>query len=99
MPSAVENGWRGKLARLRRDTRVSSQGIVRPPTTMVKIVSAATFASASTIANTGEVCTTAGERRHQHEDQHGEQILDHQPSDGDLAAMACAAAGGPTARE
>jgi hypothetical protein len=29
-------------------------------------------------------CATAGKRRHQHEDEHREQVLDHQPSDGNV---------------
>ena len=86
MPSAVTRTASVNSSRdCVRDTRVSSQGIVRPPTTMVKIASAATFASASTMASDGrERLRLPGERRHQHEHQHGDQVLDHQPSDGDV---------------
>jgi hypothetical protein len=78
------NSSRDRVAAMRSST----QGINRPPTTSVKTASAATFSAASPrlIPDVRRLRGGAGEeRRQQDEHQHGEQVLDDEPADGDVA--------------
>ena len=80
-----------------RDTCHSSQGSRRRPTTSISTMNTATLRQGAAQRRSRPPAarrrrrraSNAGQRRQQHQHQHHDQVLDHQPADGDAAVDRC----------